>query len=151
MALIGGGHEVGAAHAKCSGYVGAWTSDPLTWTNEFFPDLMQDDWTWYEACSYENGTTEYMKMESPFAEGADESGEGSSHGNHHHKRRLGGDDEEEEADVCAVAQCGSASRCARSRRWRSGRRDSVRDRAVDATSLRTGAIRDDARGVRARL
>ena len=52
VALIGGGHEVGAAHAKCSGYVGAWTSDPLTWTNEFFPDLMQDDWTWYEACSY---------------------------------------------------------------------------------------------------
>ena len=49
---------------------------------------MQDDWTWYEACSYENGTTEYMKMESPFAEGG-ESGEGSSHGNHHHKRRLG--------------------------------------------------------------
>ena len=39
----------------------------------------------------------------------------------------------------------------RSRRWRSGRRDSVRDRAVDATSLRTGALRDDARGVRARL
>ena len=62
MALIGGGHEVGAAHAKCSGYVGAWTSDPLTWTNEFFPDLMQDDWTWYEACSYENGTMDRCGM-----------------------------------------------------------------------------------------
>ena len=48
-------------------------------------------------------------MESPFAEGSGESGEGSSHHGNHHKRRLGGDEEEEEADVCAVAQCGSAS------------------------------------------
>jgi len=90
VALIGGGHEVGAAHAKCSGYVGAWTSDPLAWTNEFFPELMRTDWTWYEVCSYEDGTSNYAAMPDPFAAGAD--GEEEE------------EEEEEDGDACAIAE-----------------------------------------------
>ena len=86
-ALIGGAHNFGAAHGVCTGYVGQWTSNPLSWnrlsnpnrdagtledddnTSEFFTDLLLDDWRWYEVCTYKNGTSNFVSIEDPFANG----------------------------------------------------------------------------------
>jgi len=71
VALIGGGHEVGSAHGLCSGYIGSWTTTPLSWTPAtFFPDLFRDDWRWYEICSYTNETAYWRSVPDPFADGA---------------------------------------------------------------------------------
>ena len=86
-ALIGGAHNFGAAHGVCTGYVGQWTSNPLSWnrlselddeadtvvdddnTSEFFTDLLLDDWRWFEVCTYKNGTSNFVSIENPFANG----------------------------------------------------------------------------------
>jgi hypothetical protein len=80
-ALAGGGHNFGAAHGKCSGYVGQWTATPLSWFGPtdpwtgavtpptFFPDLLRDDWRWYEVCTYYNDTVQYTSIADPFANG----------------------------------------------------------------------------------
>lgn len=78
VALIGGAHNFGSAHGKCAGYIGQWTSTPLSWFGpegsdpSFFPDLLRDDWRWYEVCTYENNTVSYVSIEDPFADGAKE-------------------------------------------------------------------------------
>ncbi|KAL3912989.1 MAG: hypothetical protein SGILL_006670 [Bacillariaceae sp.] len=75
-ALIGGAHNFGSAHGKCTGYVGQWTATPLSWFGpngsdpSFFPDLMREDWRWYEVCTFENKTSVYTSMEDPFESGA---------------------------------------------------------------------------------
>lgn len=75
IALIGGAHNFGSAHGVCSGYVGQWTTTPLTWASpvtgepEFFIDLMKDDWQWYEVCTFRNGTSLFKGIEDPFADG----------------------------------------------------------------------------------
>eukprot|EP00567_Pseudictyota_dubia_P014089 CAMPEP_0197435452 /NCGR_PEP_ID=MMETSP1175-20131217/3040_1 /TAXON_ID=1003142 /ORGANISM="Triceratium dubium, Strain CCMP147" /LENGTH=359 /DNA_ID=CAMNT_0042964493 /DNA_START=207 /DNA_END=1287 /DNA_ORIENTATION=+ len=90
VALIGGGHEFGAAHGLCSGYVGQWTTSPLSWSeNEFFPDLLKDDWEWYEVCTYKDGISSFTGIPDPFANGLPEEEEEEEHGEDH--------------DVCAVA------------------------------------------------
>jgi hypothetical protein len=78
-ALAGGGHNFGAAHGKCSGYVGQWTATPLSWFGPtdpwtgaatpptFFPDLLRDDWRWYEVCTFYNDTVHYTSIADPFA------------------------------------------------------------------------------------
>ena len=72
VALIGGAHNFGSSHGKCSGYHGMWTQTPLDWYGpnstapSFFPDLLLTDWRWYEACFYENNTVSYTTTESPF-------------------------------------------------------------------------------------
>ena len=72
VALIGGAHNFGSSHGKCSGYHGMWTQTPLDWFGpnstapSFFPDLLLTDWRWYEACFYENNTVSYISTESPF-------------------------------------------------------------------------------------
>jgi cytochrome c peroxidase len=43
VALIGGGHAVGRAHAEDSGFVGPWTSTPDVFTNHFFGLLLHPD------------------------------------------------------------------------------------------------------------
>lgn len=71
------------------------TSDPLNWFSpvtgrpEFFVDLLETDWRWYEVCTYKNGTSEFVSIEDPFEAGL-------------------GEEEEEEGDeeelVCPFAQ-----------------------------------------------
>jgi len=76
VSLIGGAHNFGSAHAKCSKYQGQWTASPLDWFGPegsdptFFPDLLRDDWRWYKVCSFENNTVDYISMDDPFANGA---------------------------------------------------------------------------------
>lgn len=75
VAVIGGAHNFGAAHGFCSGYIGQWTSSPLSWSNpqtgvpEYFVDLLREDWRWYTVCTFKNGTASYKSLESPFANG----------------------------------------------------------------------------------
>ena len=75
-ALIGGAHNFGSAHGVCTGYVGQWTSNPLSWKgsngsekSEFFTDLIREDWRWYEVCTYKNGTSTFVSIDDPFANG----------------------------------------------------------------------------------
>jgi type II secretory pathway pseudopilin PulG len=89
-ALVGGAHNFGAAHGKCSGYVGQWTPTPLSWFGPiidedggnnstttiitkspptFFSDLLRDDWRWYEVCTFYNDTVAYKSIADPFANG----------------------------------------------------------------------------------
>lgn len=85
VALIGGAHNFGSAHAKCAGYVGQWTPTPLSWFGPFgsaptfFVDLLRDDWRWYELCTYENNTVSYTSIEDPFT--SDSMEEEGEHGN----------------------------------------------------------------------
>jgi Peroxidase len=73
VALIGGAHNFGSAHGRCSGYIGQFTSDPLAWANdvtgepEYFVDLVRDDWRWYKVCTFVNGTASYESIPDPFA------------------------------------------------------------------------------------
>ena len=75
-ALIGGAHNFGSAHGKCTGYVGQWTATPLSWYGpngsdpSFFPDLLREDWRWYEVCTYNNNTSVFTSIEDPFETGA---------------------------------------------------------------------------------
>jgi catalase (peroxidase I) len=72
-AFIGGAHNFGAAHGKCSGYHGQWTATPLSWFGvggsapTFFPDLLREDWRWYEVCTYYNNSVVYKSIDDPFA------------------------------------------------------------------------------------
>ncbi|KAL3908695.1 MAG: hypothetical protein SGARI_002948 [Bacillariaceae sp.] len=92
-ALIGGAHNFGSAHGKCTGYVGQWTATPLSWFGpegsdpSFFPDLLRDDWSWYEVCTYENNTSIYTSIADPFAPNATAEEE---------------EEEEGEEDSCAI-------------------------------------------------
>ena len=75
VAVIGGAHNFGAAHGRCSGYIGQWTSDPLSWSDsntgkpEYFVDLVRNDWRWYKICTFMNGTASYESIPDPFADG----------------------------------------------------------------------------------
>jgi len=40
VALVGGGHGLGKAHAETSGFEGTWTSDPLAFGNAYFTNLL---------------------------------------------------------------------------------------------------------------
>ena len=85
VALVGGAHNFGSAHGKCSGYQGQWTASPLSWFGPegsdptFFPDLIKEDWRWYEVCTFENDTVKYVSIPDPFANGIPE-GEEEEHG-----------------------------------------------------------------------
>ena len=73
VAVIGGGHNFGAAHGMCSGYIGQWTNSPLTWMDpntgvpSFFVDLLREDWRWFEVCTFANRTASYTEIDDPFA------------------------------------------------------------------------------------
>jgi len=59
VALIGA-HSVGSCHAQNSGYSGSWTAAPFTWSNQFFINLLSDNWTYSNATSpkfqYDSGS-----------------------------------------------------------------------------------------------
>lgn len=44
VALIGGGHGIGRCHKDRSGFDGPWTFTPTTFTNNFFKELLGNDW-----------------------------------------------------------------------------------------------------------
>lgn len=44
VALIGGGHSIGRCHKDRSGYEGPWTFSPTTFSNAFFPLLLNEKW-----------------------------------------------------------------------------------------------------------
>jgi len=100
--VLGGAHNFGAAHGKCTGYVGQWTPTPLDWFGPdssaptFFSDLLQDDWRWYHVCTYENNTVSYTSIENPLTSGWEE------------------EEEEEDRSLaasCAIAQSGTPRIC----------------------------------------
>jgi len=103
VALIGGAHNFGAAHGKCSGYVGQWTPTPLDWFGPdsseptFFSDLLQEDWRWYHVCTYENNNVSYTSIENPIGSVEEEHKEDEVH------TSL--------AETCAIAQSGTPRIC----------------------------------------
>jgi len=68
VALAGGSHNFGAAHSKCSGFIGQWTATPSDWFGpdsgppSFFTDLLKEDWRFYRVCSFENNTATYTSI-----------------------------------------------------------------------------------------
>ena len=45
IVALSGGHTVGRCHKVRSGYDGAWTSNPLVFDNEYFKNLLNNEWT----------------------------------------------------------------------------------------------------------
>jgi hypothetical protein len=43
--LIGGGHSIGRCHKDRSGFDGPWTNSPLGFSNAFFKELFDKEWT----------------------------------------------------------------------------------------------------------
>jgi len=43
--LNGGGHSIGQAHIKTSGFLGPWTNNPTNLSNDFFTTLLNNNWT----------------------------------------------------------------------------------------------------------
>lgn len=45
VALVGGGHGMGKCHLEFTGYEGQWTDEPSKFTNLFFEELFDEEWT----------------------------------------------------------------------------------------------------------
>lgn len=45
VVLIGGGHTIGRCHKNRSGFEGPWTFSPLGFSNAYFKELLDKDWT----------------------------------------------------------------------------------------------------------
>jgi len=53
VALIGA-HGVGRTHNGNTGYNGPWTTQPLSWSNRFFIELLAKNWTYGNSLSTRN-------------------------------------------------------------------------------------------------
>ncbi|KNC84500.1 hypothetical protein SARC_03274 [Sphaeroforma arctica JP610] len=70
VARVGGSHNFGAAHPKCSNYVGTWSKDPLRWDvdgkgPDFFVDMMKNHWGWFWVSQFEDDTLTYTPSHDP--------------------------------------------------------------------------------------
>ena len=65
VALIGGGHSVGKCHYNFTRYEGPWTPTPINFTNDFFNELLYENWTvkaWSGEKQFEDGSKTLMMM-----------------------------------------------------------------------------------------
>eukprot|EP01128_Nolandella_sp_AFSM9_P004117 TRINITY_DN179_c0_g1_i3.p3 TRINITY_DN179_c0_g1~~TRINITY_DN179_c0_g1_i3.p3 ORF type:complete len:130 (+),score=34.97 TRINITY_DN179_c0_g1_i3:608-997(+) len=70
IVVLSGAHTLGRCHADRSGFVGPWTSNPLTFDNSFFKNLLEMKWTpkqWDGPFQYVNETEELMMLPTDIA------------------------------------------------------------------------------------
>ncbi|KNC79970.1 hypothetical protein SARC_07653 [Sphaeroforma arctica JP610] len=66
VALIGGAHSLGAAHAVCTCYAGSFSDRPLSWAGpDFFRDLVDEEWTWYTLTTFDDDTITFTIGSEP--------------------------------------------------------------------------------------
>ncbi|VEU19515.1 DEKNAAC100553 [Brettanomyces naardenensis] len=65
VCLIGVGHAIGRCHTYSSGFDGPWTFSPTTVTNDFFENLLEEDWEfkkWNGKKQYVDAKTKSIMM-----------------------------------------------------------------------------------------
>lgn len=70
IVVLSGGHTVGRCHAVRSGYDGAWTTNPLTFDNQYFKNLLEINWKpkqWEGKFQYTDPTDKLVMLPTDIA------------------------------------------------------------------------------------
>lgn len=70
IVALSGGHTVGRCHAVRSGYDGAWTTNPLTFDNQYFKNLLEINWKpkqWEGKFQYTDPTDKLVMLPTDIA------------------------------------------------------------------------------------